>query len=81
MNSEYGRQPGCVVARYSEAVGPSIKIKKELWARIEQAAAAAGYSSPQEFVEHSLEREVAKLEAEQPDEEVLRRLKGLGYID
>jgi hypothetical protein len=42
---------------------------------------AAGYSSPEEFVEHVLEREIAKLEDAQTDQEVVRRLKGLGYID
>ena len=81
MSSGCGRRRACAGARYSEAVGPSIKVNQELWARIEKAAAAAGYSSPREFVEHVLEQAVAKLEVEQPDEEVLRRLKGLGYID
>jgi hypothetical protein len=42
---------------------------------------AAGYSSPEEFVEHVLEREIAKLEDAQTDQEIVRRLKGLGYID
>jgi len=59
----------------------TIKLKKELWAKVVQAAQAAGYSSPQEFIEHIIEREVAKLGEEQPGEEVMRRLKGLGYID
>ncbi|MGA2131857.1 MAG: hypothetical protein ABSH50_06165 [Bryobacteraceae bacterium] len=62
-------------------MGSNIKLKKDLWARLTKAASAAGYSSPEEFVEHVLEREVAKLEADQPSEEVIRRLKGLGYID
>jgi hypothetical protein len=61
--------------------GQSVKLKKELWARLTKAARIAGYSSTEEFVDHVLEREVAKLEQEQPSEEVLRRLKGLGYID
>jgi len=59
----------------------SIKLNKDLWAKIQKVAMAAGYSSPEEFVEHVLEREVAKLEDAQTDEEVVRRLKGLGYID
>ncbi len=41
----------------------------------------AGYSSPQEFVEHVLEKELAKLEEAQTDEEVLNKLKGLGYLE
>lgn len=65
----------------------TIKLKKELWVKVVQAAQAAGDSSPQEFVEHVVEREAAKIaevkpdEEAQPDEEVVRRLKGLGYID
>jgi metal-responsive CopG/Arc/MetJ family transcriptional regulator len=59
----------------------TIKLKKELWAKVAQAAEAGGYSSPEEFIEHVLEREVAKLADDQPDEEVVRRLRGLGYID
>jgi hypothetical protein len=59
----------------------TVKLNKDLWAKVAKAAEAGGYSSPQEFIEHVLEREIAKLAADQPDEEVVRRLKGLGYID
>jgi len=59
----------------------TIKLKRELAAKVTQAAAAGGYSSPQEFIEHVLEREVAKVADDEPDEEVVRRLRGLGYID
>jgi 4-hydroxy-3-methylbut-2-enyl diphosphate reductase IspH len=62
-------------------MGSTIKIKKDLWTKVKKIAAAAGYSSPEEFVEHVLEREVAKLDNAQSDEEIVRRLKGLGYID
>ncbi|HXM40120.1 MAG TPA: hypothetical protein VN924_02655 [Bryobacteraceae bacterium] len=59
----------------------TVKLKKELWARVAKAAAAGGYSSPEEFIEHVLARECDKLDDGQPDEEVVRRLRGLGYID
>jgi metal-responsive CopG/Arc/MetJ family transcriptional regulator len=59
----------------------SIKLKKELSQRVERCAKAGGYSSPQEFVEHIVERELAKLEDAQSDEEIVKKLKGLGYID
>ncbi len=59
----------------------SIKLKKELFAKVKKCAAVAGYSSPEEFVEHVLEKELAKLEDAESDEEILRKLKGLGYID
>ena len=59
---------------------PSIKIKKELWDRLKICAGTAGYSSPEEFVQHVLEREIAKIEDTQTDEEIERKLKGLGYL-
>jgi hypothetical protein len=59
----------------------TVKLEKDLWAKVAKAAAAGGYSSPVEFVVHVLERECAKLADEQPDEEIVRRLRGLGYID
>jgi hypothetical protein len=59
----------------------NVKLNKDLAGKIKKVAAAGGYSSPQEFVEHVLEREVAKLDDAQSDEEILRKLKGLGYID
>jgi len=61
--------------------GPSLKLNKDLWARVKKCAEAGGYSSPEEFVEHVLERELVKLEDAASDEEIVRKLKGLGYID
>jgi hypothetical protein len=60
---------------------PSVKINKELWEKVKKIADAGGYSSAEEFVVHVLEREAAKLEDAQSDEEIVRKLKGLGYID
>lgn len=59
----------------------TVKLPKELSERIQRCAKAAGYSSAQEFVEHVLERELAKLEDAQSDDEIVKKLKGLGYID
>ena len=59
----------------------NIKLKKDLLSKVKKVAAAGGYSSPEEFIEHVLEREIAKLEDAQSDEEIGRKLKGLGYID
>ncbi|MBV9507955.1 MAG: hypothetical protein JO323_23440 [Acidobacteriia bacterium] len=61
--------------------GPSIKLNKDLWERVKRCASAAGYSSPEEFVEHVLERELAKVEGAASDEEIVKKLQGLGYID
>jgi hypothetical protein len=60
---------------------PTVKLKKELWDRVKQCSKAAGYSGPEEFVEHVLERELAKLEDAQSDEEIVKKLKGLGYLE
>ncbi len=59
----------------------TVKLNKDLWERVKRCAGVAGYSSPQEFVEHVLEKELAKLEDAESDEEIANKLKGLGYID
>ncbi len=60
---------------------PSVKIGREMWRRIEKCAAAAGYSSADEFVRDVLEREVLRLEAADIGDDVRRQLKGLGYLE
>ena len=50
-------------------------------ARVRTCSEAAGYSSPEEFIEHVLERELTKLEDAGSDEEIVMKLKGLGYLD
>ena len=62
-------------------MGTSIKLNKELMEKVRKCADAAGYSSPQEFVEHVLERELAKVESSASDEEIAKKLQGLGYLD
>ena len=59
----------------------SIKLNSDLWQRVEQFAASAGYSSPEEFVEHVLEKAIAAQETEDTREQIDRRLKGLGYLE
>lgn len=60
--------------------GASIKIDKELLEKVRKYAKIAGYSSPEEFVTHALEKEIAKLEESDSEEEIKEKLKGLGYI-
>ena len=62
-------------------LGPSVKLGKPLWNRIKRCAEAGGYSSPKEFIQHVLERELAKLDEADSDEEIMKKLQGLGYID
>ena len=59
----------------------TIKLKKGTWQRVKKCSDAAGYSSTEEFVEHVLERELAKLEDAESDEEIVKKLQGLGYIE
>ncbi len=61
--------------------GPRIKLDKDLLARVRKVSAIAGYSSPDEFVRHVLERELAKFEEGGGSaEEIRKRMQGLGYI-
>jgi len=60
--------------------GSKIKINKELMDKIKKYAEIAGYSSPEEFITHALEKEIAKLDESDTDEDVKKRLRGLGYI-
>ena len=48
--------------------------------KIKKYSAIAGYSSPEEFITHALEKEIATLEESDSDEEIKNKLKGLGYI-
>ncbi len=60
---------------------PKIKVARELYDRLKECAEMAGYSSVEEFVTHVLEKEVARLTDDEADEEeIKRRLKGLGYM-
>ena len=61
--------------------GKSIKIRKDLLERAQEHAQKAGYSSVEEFVSHLIERELAQSEAQQSDPDLLRKMKGLGYIE
>ncbi len=61
--------------------GAKIKIDKDLLEKIKKYAVVAGYATPEEFVQHALEKEIAKLEeGGSSDEEIKNKLKGLGYI-
>lgn len=60
---------------------PSVKLDKPLYNRIKKCADVAGYSSADEFIVHVLEQEMAKLEDAESDEEIAKKLQGLGYIE
>ncbi len=60
--------------------GPKVRINKNLMERVRKYSDIAGYSSVEEFVEHALENELAKLEDADSEDEIKKRLQGLGYI-
>jgi metal-responsive CopG/Arc/MetJ family transcriptional regulator len=60
--------------------GSSIKLDKALLAKVKRYSDLAGYSSVEEFITHALEKEIAQLEKADSEDEIKKRLKGLGYI-
>jgi len=60
--------------------GNRIKLDADLLARVKKFADIAGYSSVEEFVTHALEKELAVLEDADSEDEIRKKLQGLGYI-
>ena len=65
--------------------GNRIKLDDELFEKVKQCAEKAGYATVDEFVVHVLEKEVTRLlgpnQSSDPEEQVKKRLQGLGYIE
>ena len=66
--------------------GPRIKISRQMMERIKEAVDLAGYSSVDEFVETSIERELERVlysytHSSDEEDKVTERLRGLGYIE
>lgn len=57
-----------------------VKIDKSLLDKVRKYAELSGYSSVEEFISHLLEKEMAKTEEADSEEEIKKKLKGLGYI-
>jgi hypothetical protein len=60
--------------------GSKVKIDKTLLEKASRYAQIAGYASVEEFINHIVEKEIAKFEDADSEEEIKKRLKGLGYI-
>ena len=60
--------------------GSRVKIEKKLLRKLKIYAEIAGYSSVEELVTHTLEKEIAQLEEAESEEEIKKKLRGLGYI-
>ena len=57
-----------------------VKIEKDLFDKVKKFAEMSGYTSPEEYITHLLEKEIAKIEEADSEEEIKKKLKGLGYI-
>jgi len=57
-----------------------VTLDNNLLTKVRRHARLAGYSSAEEFITHVLERELAHLDGAASDEEVKKRLQGLGYL-
>ena len=60
--------------------GSKVRIDKDLLAKAATYADIAGYSSVEEFINHAVEKALAQLEDADSEEEIKKRMKGLGYI-
>jgi hypothetical protein len=58
----------------------NVKLDKALLKKVKMYARIAGYSSPEEFITHALEKEIAILEEADSEDEIRKKLQGLGYI-
>lgn len=58
----------------------TIKLSKTLCERARQLVDRAGYSSLEEFIEHAIERDLARLEQAESKDDLIKKLQGLGYL-
>jgi len=58
-----------------------LKLNKFLCQRARKAAEKQGYSSLEEFIEHAIEKELAHIEDPDSKQNIVNKLKGLGYIE
>ena len=64
-----------------DARGRRSRSKPSLYERAKRAAAAAGYSSVEEFIADCVEKEIKRLKVEEDEGQVADQLRGLGYIE
>jgi metal-responsive CopG/Arc/MetJ family transcriptional regulator len=60
--------------------GSRVKLDKALLAKLKRYSDLAGYASVEEFITHALETEIAQLEGTESEQELKKKLKGLGYL-
>ena len=59
----------------------TIRLSRPLCDRARKVVAKAGYSSLEEFIEHAIEKDLARLEQADSKDDLIRKLKGLGYLE
>jgi ribosomal protein S20 len=59
----------------------TVKLNPSLCERAKVAAAKIGYSSVEEFIEHAIEKELVHHEAADEKADLVKKLKGLGYLE
>ena len=57
-----------------------VKIDKGLYIKARKRAIELNYASVNEYVVHVLEKELNILANQEENEEIIKKLKGLGYI-
>ncbi|MEO8597376.1 MAG: hypothetical protein ABI759_28925 [Candidatus Solibacter sp.] len=58
-----------------------IELEEVLWARVKKYADQVGYSCPEEFVQHAVERQMDSAASPDGGRESARKTQGLGYVD
>jgi hypothetical protein len=58
-----------------------IEFEDVLWAKVKRYAETTGYSSPEEFVQDTVERQIDAASSPEEDRRLAEKLQGLGYLD
>ena len=58
-----------------------VEFEDALWAKVKKHAEAAGYSSPEEFVQHAVETQIDAAATSEEDRRAANKIKGIGYLD
>ena len=58
----------------------TVKLNRSLCERATRASEKIGYSSVAEFIEHAIEKELAHHEEPEIQQDIMDKLKGLGYL-
>ena len=59
----------------------TVEFEDALWAKVKMHAEAAGYSSPEQFVQDAVKRQIGNTSSPEEDQRVIEKLQGLGYLD